>query len=113
MRRLGFSAEAWVGDIPLIVAFVNPGRLHVFDGICGPAALARKEPLIYITPISASIVIPIPISGGFGKIFAAVPAKSWLLPCRRKHHRPIRAVCDPRARSARRSSLYPHSLTAY
>jgi SSS family solute:Na+ symporter len=82
------------------------------SGLRAPASIAIvKDILIYITAITAIIVIPIEL-GGFGRIFAAVPAQKLLL-----------AVPGPNTTGAYGSYatlalgsalalfLYPHSLT--
>src|SRR6202042_1636280 len=82
------------------------------SGLRAPASIAIvKDILIYATALAAIIIIPMQL-GGFGKIFAAVPAQKLLL-----------AVPGPGTTcsysgyatlalgSALALFLYPHSLT--
>jgi solute:Na+ symporter, SSS family len=109
---LGVSGTGFVGDLPLIIAFVVLAAFTYSSGLRAPASIAIvKDILIYITALVAVIVIPMEL-GGFGKIFAAVPAQKLLL-----------AVPGPNTTgaygayatlalgSALALFLYPHSLT--
>src|SRR5579859_6874412 len=72
---LGVSGTGFVADLPLIIAFVILAAFTYSSGLRAPASIAIvKDILIYITAITAIIAIPIEL-GGFGKIFAAVPAQ--------------------------------------
>jgi solute:Na+ symporter, SSS family len=76
---MGVVGQGWVGDLPLIIAFVILAAFTYSSGLRAPAAIAVvKDLLIYITAFAAVIVVPIEL-GGFGKIFAAVPAQKLLL----------------------------------
>ena len=71
---LGISGTGLAADLPLIIAFVILAAFTYSSGLRAPASIAIvKDMLIYITAFAAIIVIPIEL-GGFGKIFAAVPA---------------------------------------
>jgi solute:Na+ symporter, SSS family len=109
---LGISGTGFVGDLPLLIAFVVLAAFTYSSGLRAPASIAVvKDILIYITALAAVIVIPYQL-GGFGKIFAAVPAQKLLL-----------AVPGPNTTgaysgyatlalgSAFALFLYPHSLT--
>jgi SSS family solute:Na+ symporter len=109
---LGISGTGIAADLPLIIAFVILAAFTYSSGLRAPASIAIvKDVLIYITAFAAVIVIPIEL-GGFGKIFAAVPAAKVLL-----------AVPGPNTTgaygayatlalgSAFALFLYPHSLT--
>jgi solute:Na+ symporter, SSS family len=109
---LGVSGTGFVGDLPLIIAFVVLAAFTYSSGLRAPASIAIvKDILIYVTALVAVIVIPMEL-GGFGKIFAAVPAQKLLL-----------AVPGPNTTgaygayatlalgSALALFLYPHSLT--
>jgi len=109
---LGVSGTGLVGDLPLLVAFVVLAAFTYSSGLRAPASIAVvKDVLIYVTAIAAVIVIPIEL-GGFGKIFASIPANHVLL-----------AVPGPQSTgsysgyatlalgSALALFLYPHSLT--
>ncbi len=110
---LGVTGEGFYGDLPLIIAFVVLAAFTYSSGLRAPASIAIvKDVLIYLTAFAAVIIIPIEL-GGFGKIFAAVPAQKLLL-----------AVPGPNTTGAYGSYatlalgsalalfLYPHSLTA-
>ena len=109
---LGVSGTGLVGDLPLIIAFVVLAAFTYSSGLRAPASIAIvKDILIYVTALVAVIVIPMEL-GGFGKIFAAVPAQKLIL-----------AVPGPNTTgaygayatlalgSALALFLYPHSLT--
>ncbi len=109
---LGISGSGLAADLPLIIAFLVLAAFTYSSGLRAPASIAIvKDILIYITAFTAIIVIPIEL-GGFGKIFAAVPAQKLLL-----------AVPGPNTTGAYGSYatlalgsalalfLYPHSLT--
>src|SRR5712672_2377879 len=109
---LGVSGPGYVGDLPLVIAFIILAAFTYSSGLREPASIAVvKDILIYITAFAAVIVIPIEL-GGFAKIFAAVPAQKVLL-----------AVPGPDTTGAYGSYatlalgsalalfLYPHSLT--
>jgi SSS family solute:Na+ symporter len=79
IAALGFPTSGWVGDVPLIIAFVVLAAYTYTSGLRAPALIAvAKDLLIYITIITAVIVIPVQL-GGFDKIFHAVPASKLLL----------------------------------
>ena len=79
IAALGFPTRGWVGDVPLIIAFVVLAAYTYTSGLRAPALIAVvKDLLIYITIITAVIVIPVEL-GGFGRIFHAVPASKLLL----------------------------------
>jgi SSS family solute:Na+ symporter len=109
---LGISGTGLAADLPLIIAFAVLAAFTYSSGLRAPASIAIvKDILIYITAFAAIIFIPIEL-GGFGKIFAAVPAKKILL-----------AVPGPNSTgaygayatlalgSAMALFLYPHSMT--
>jgi SSS family solute:Na+ symporter len=109
---LGFVGEGWIGDIPLIVAFVILAAFTYSSGLRAPAAIAVvKDLLIYITAFAAIIVIPIQL-GGFGKIFPAVPAQKLLLAVPQGNTTgAYGAYATLALGSALALFLYPHSLT--
>ncbi|MGH8304844.1 MAG: sodium:solute symporter family transporter, partial [Steroidobacteraceae bacterium] len=76
---LGVSGTGMAADLPLIIAFVILASFTYSSGLRAPASIAIvKDILIYVTAFVAVIVIPMQL-GGFGKIFAAVPASKLLL----------------------------------
>jgi len=79
IAAMGVGASGWLGELPLILAFVVLAAFTYSSGLRAPAMIAIvKDMMIYITVIAAVIVIPIEL-GGFGKIFAAVPPQKLLL----------------------------------
>ncbi len=109
---MGVYGEGWVGDLPLIIAFVILAAFTYSSGLRAPAAIAIvKDALIYLTAFAAIIVVPIEL-GGYGKIFAAVPQAKLLLA-----HPPAGSwgtygvYATLALGSALALFLYPHSLT--
>src|ERR1700726_2865452 len=79
IAALGIEGSGWMADLPLVIAFVILAAFTYTSGLRAPAAIAIvKDTLIWITVIVAVIVIPLQL-GGYGKIFAAVPAAKLLL----------------------------------
>ena len=79
VAALGFPTSGWVGDLPLVIAFVVLAAYTYTSGLRAPALIAVvKDLLIYVTVIVAVIVIPIEL-GGYAKIFAAVPPARLML----------------------------------
>jgi SSS family solute:Na+ symporter len=67
-------------SVPLILAFMVLAAFTYTSGLRGTALIAVvKDILVYITVLAAIIIIPAEL-GGYGRIFAAVPAKQLLLP---------------------------------
>ncbi len=94
------------GDAPLIIAFVILAGYTYFSGLRAPAMIALvKDVLIYITVIAAVVVIPLRL-GGFGQIFAAVPANKLLLSPGQ-----FVAYATLALGSALALFMYPHSIT--
>ena len=102
-----------IGDLPLIIAFVILAAFTYTSGLRAPAMIAVvKDVLIYLVVIAVMIFVPLKL-GGFGPIFAAVPAAKLTLAA------PVGDTYGPTARTRRWRSdrrcalfLYPHSLTA-
>jgi solute:Na+ symporter, SSS family len=109
---LGIGGEGWIGDLPLIIAFVILAAFTYSSGLRAPAAIAIvKDLLIYLTAFAACIVIPIQL-GGFGKIFAAVPAQKLILAAPQGHTTgAYGAYATLALGSAFALFLYPHSMT--
>jgi SSS family solute:Na+ symporter len=75
IQALGINIEA-----ALIIAFLVLAVFTYVSGLRAPALIAIvKDTLIWITVIVAIIVIPAKL-GGFGAVFAAVPAAKLTLP---------------------------------
>ena len=73
-------AGVTVPDMPLLAAFAVLAFYTYSSGLRAPALIAVvKDMLIYATVLAAVVIIPAQL-GGYDKIFAAVPAKSLILP---------------------------------
>ena len=109
---LGVSGTGLTADLPLIIAFLVLAAFTYSSGLRAPASIAIvKDILIYITAFAAIIIIPIQL-GGFGKIFAAVPAKKLLLAVPGPHTTgAYGAYATLALGSALALFLYPHSMT--
>ena len=76
---MGVPSEGFVGDLPLIIAFVILAAFTYTSGLRAPAMIAVvKDALIYITVFAIVIVVPIKL-GGYSKLFAMVPPAKLLL----------------------------------
>lgn len=79
IAALGFPMGGLAGDLPLIVAFLVLAAYTYTSGLRAPALIAVvKDLLVYVTVLTMVIVIPWRM-GGFGPVFAAVPADKLLL----------------------------------
>ena len=109
---MGVSGTGYIGDLPLIIAFIILAAFTYSSGLRAPASIAVvKDILIYITAFAAIIVVPMQM-GGFGKIFAAVPAKKLLLAVPAANTTGSYGVYATLALgSALALFLYPHSIT--
>jgi SSS family solute:Na+ symporter len=109
---MGVSGSGWAADLPLLIAFVVLAAFTYSSGLRAPASIAIvKDILIYITAFAAIIVVPMQL-GGFGKIFAAVPASKLLLtPPAPGTTGSYGAYATLAFGSALALFLYPHSLT--
>jgi SSS family solute:Na+ symporter len=109
---LGVSGAGLGGDLPLIIAFLVLAAFTYSSGLRAPASIAIvKDILIYVTAVAAVVIIPIEL-GGFGRIFAAVPAQKLLLPVPGPHTTgAYGAYATLALGSALALFLYPHSMT--
>jgi SSS family solute:Na+ symporter len=109
---MGIETTGWVGDLPLIIAFVILAAFTYTSGLRAPAMIAVvKDLLIYITVIAAIIVVPIEL-GGYGKIFAAIPSPKLLLAAPPAGSwGSFSAYATLAFGSACALFLYPHSIT--
>jgi solute:Na+ symporter, SSS family len=109
---LGISGTGFIADVPLLIAFVVLAAFTYSIGLRAPASIAIvKDILIYATALAAVIVIPMHI-GGFGKIFAAVPAQKLLLAIPGPNTTgSYSAYATLALGSALALFLYPHTLT--
>jgi SSS family solute:Na+ symporter len=109
---MGIETSGLYGDLPLIIAFVILAAFTYSSGLRAPAMIAVvKDVLIYITVFAAIIAVPVHL-GGFGPMFAAIPAPKLLLP------QPgpgtwgtFSAYATLALGSACALFLYPHSIT--
>ncbi len=109
---MGVSGSGLMADLPLFIAFVILAAFTYSSGLRAPASIAIvKDILIYITAFAAVIVIPYEL-GGFGKIFASVPAQKLLLAVPGPNTTgAYSAYATLALGSAFALFLYPHSLT--
>jgi SSS family solute:Na+ symporter len=109
---LGIQGAGAVADVPLFIAFIILAAFTYSSGLRAPAAIAIvKDILVYTMVIVAVIVIPIEL-GGFGKIFAAVPAQKLLLAAPGANTTGAYGVYVTLAvGSGMALFLYPHSIT--
>ena len=109
---LGIGGTGLAADLPLVIAFVILAAFTYTSGLRAPASIAIvKDLLIYITAFAAVIVVPIEL-GGFGKIFASIPASKVLLAPPGPHTTgAYGAYATLALGSALALFLYPHSLT--
>jgi solute:Na+ symporter, SSS family len=112
IAAMGVQSTGLLGDLPLIIAFVILAAFTYTSGLRAPAAIAIvKDLMIYITVIAAVIVVPLQL-GGYGKIFAAVPAQKLLLaPPSGDSFGQYSAYATLALGSALALFLYPHSVT--
>jgi solute:Na+ symporter, SSS family len=112
LGALGLSGTGFMADLPLIIAFVILAAFTYSSGLRAPASIAIvKDILIYITAFAVVIAVPIEF-GGYGHIFAAVPAKKLLLAAPGPHTTgAYGAYATLALGSALALLLYPHSLT--
>ena len=113
IAALGVGSTGWLGEVPLIVAFVILAAFTYTSGLRAPAAIAIvKDVMIYITIIVALIVIPAKL-GGFAAIFAAIPAKNLILATPPDGSTGMYTSYATLALgSAAALFLYPHAITA-
>ena len=112
IAALGLGGSGPWADVPLFVAFLVLAAFTYTSGLRAPAIIAIvKDLLIYLTVIAAAIVIPLHL-GGWGKIFAAVPAAKLTLPVPGPHTLgSYGAYATLALGSALALFLYPHSIT--
>ncbi len=109
---MGFPTSGWLGDLPLIGAFVILAAYTYTSGLRAPAMIAVvKDLLIYVTVAVAVVVIPKEL-GGYGRIFAAVSvSKLMLAPPHPGNLGSYSAFATLAFGSALALFLYPHVLT--
>ena len=109
---LGFPTEGFVGHFPLIIAFLVLAAFTYKSGLRAPALIAVvKDVLIFITVIAAIVVIPAKL-GGYGAIFAKVPAEKLVLAAPQGSSLGLYSAYVTLALgSAMALFLYPHAMT--
>jgi SSS family solute:Na+ symporter len=110
---MGVPSKGFVGDLPLIIAFVILAAFTYTSGLRAPAMIAVvKDTLIYITVFAMVIVIPIEL-GGYDKMFAMIPpAKLLLAGPKGGNLGQFSAYATLALGSAFALFLYPHTVTA-
>ena len=110
---MGVFGEGWVGDLPLVIAFVILAMFTYSSGLRAPAAIAIvKDLLIFVTVAALVVAVPIQL-GGYANIFAAVPAQKLLLAVPPAGTTGAYSTYATLALgSAFALLLYPHSMTA-
>ena len=110
---MGVVGEGWVGDLPLVIAFLILAAFTYSSGLRAPAAIAIvKDALIFITVFAVIVVVPVKL-GGYGAIFAAVPPQKLLLATPPAGTMGAYSTYATLAMgSALALLLYPHSVTA-
>jgi len=109
---LGFPNEGFVGHLPLIIAFLILAVFTYRSGLRAPALIAVvKDLLVFITVIAAIVVIPAKL-GGYGAIFAKVPAEKLILSAPQAGSLGLYSAYFTLALgSAFALFLYPHAMT--
>jgi SSS family solute:Na+ symporter len=112
LGAMGIETRGLGGDLPLIIAFVILAAFTYTSGLRAPAMIAIvKDLLIYITVLAAIIVVPIQL-GGYGRVFAPVPAAKLLLAAPPAGSLgSFSAYATLSLGSALALFLYPHSIT--
>jgi SSS family solute:Na+ symporter len=110
---LGLPTHGWIGELPLLIAFLILAAYTYTSGLRAPAMIAVvKDVLIYVVIAAAIIVIPAQL-GGFGHIFAAVPVEKLIMKAPDATSlNGYSAYSTLMIGSAVAVFLYPHSVTA-
>ena len=112
LTAMGLTGAGFVGDVPLIVAFLILAVYTYNSGLRAPALVAVvKDLLVYITVLAIVIYIPIQL-GGFGHIFAHISAAKLTLSNNFAKGNSTWAFATLAFGSAFALFLYPHSLTS-
>jgi SSS family solute:Na+ symporter len=109
---MGIETSGFLGDLPLIIAFIILAAFTYSSGLRAPAMIAVvKDALIYITVFAVIIAVPIHL-GGYGPVFAAIPKAKLLLPTPGADTFGLFSAYGTLAfGSACALFLYPHSIT--
>ena len=110
---MGVPSDGMMGDLPLIIAFVILAAFTYTSGLRAPAMIAVvKDVLIYVVVIAVAVWVPIKL-GGFGAVFAAVPAAKLTLAIPAGDtYGSYSTYATLAMGSALALFLYPHSMTA-
>ena len=113
-KAMGFAGGGWVGEIPLIIAFVILALYTYSSGMRAPALIAVvKDIMVYVTVFVVVVVLPVKL-GSWGHIFETasdalasktprgeiVPSESGILP-----------YASLALGSAFALFMYPHAIT--
>jgi len=109
---MGVETNGFIGDLPLLIAFVILAAFTYTSGLRAPAMIAVvKDVLIYVTVIAAVIAVPMKL-GGYGAVFGAIPkAKLLLATPPAGSLGSFGAYASLALGSAFALFLYPHSIT--
>ena len=109
---MGVDSGGIAGDLPLIIAFVVLAAFTYSSGLRAPAMIAIvKDMLIYLTMFAILVAVPMKL-GGYGAIFAAIPAPKLLLATPPSGSGgSFSAYATLALGSAFALFLYPHSIT--
>jgi solute:Na+ symporter, SSS family len=108
---MGLTGTGLLGDLPLIIAFVILAAYTYSSGLRAPALIALvKDALIYIAVLVIVIAVPMQL-GGFGAIFAKIPAAKLTLASDLSKGNSTWAFGTLALGSALALFLYPHSIT--
>ncbi len=111
LQMMGIQGTGLLGDLPLIIAFVVLAAYTYFSGLRAPALIAVvKDVLIYASVIAIVIYVPIKL-GGFGAMFAHIPATKLTLSNDLSKATSTWAFATLAFGSALALFLYPHSVT--
>jgi len=112
IAALGVSGQGLMADMPLIISFGILAAFTYSSGLRAPAAIAIvKDLLIYVTALAVVIIVPLQL-GGYGRIFAAIPAAKLLLAPPAGHTTGAYGSYATLALgSAIALFIYPHSMT--
>jgi SSS family solute:Na+ symporter len=104
--------NAFLGDLPLLIAFVILAAYTYTSGLRAPAMIAVvKDTLIYITVLAAVIIIPAQL-GGYGALFSKAPPQKLIFPAATPTSLgPMAAYSTLALGSALALFLYPHAVT--
>jgi SSS family solute:Na+ symporter len=113
LAALGLSGTGVASELPIIIAFLVLAAFTYSSGLRAPASIAIvKDILIYATAFTVIIVIPMQL-GGFGRVFAALPAGKLLLAVPAPHSSGMYGAYASLALGSSLSLwLYPHAMTA-